>query len=293
MKDYLPSRQFKIRVIAIAVLVLLGFGIYELVVFIKNRKAQRTPTNLVIKSDVIQKDTNKNGIPDWEESLWGLDPSKNGPSNKEFIIAKRQTLAKENGVKEDNNSVDSPQTENEALSKEFFSVIMSLQESGNLDANTMAAISDTIGKKIVASPVIDLYTKGSIHTEADSEENSTNYFNKIRDLIVKYQDNDIGNELTYIGVGLRDKDPGALNQASSIASAYRSFAKELVSIPVPTSIATLHLNLANDYDKTGQTITDLTKILADPIVGMKALINYKKYSDAIVDDFDKLSDISS
>jgi hypothetical protein len=50
------------------------------------------------------------------------------------------------------------------------------------------------------------------------------------------------------------------------------------------------LGAANNYEKTGQTIKDLAKILSDPIVGMKALINYKKYNDALASDLEKISE---
>lgn len=287
-KKYLPSKEFVARTITLVALVLIAFGIYKGVIFLKQKNVGEKKVGVVIKPDVIQKDTNKNGIPDWEESLWGLDPTKDGQANKEFIFAKRETLAKENGGDFDTSK---PLTENETLSREFFSVIMSLQESGNLDDGAMKAIADTIGKKIIAEPIPDVYARKSIKTVAESKATVTEYYKNLRELILKYENSDIGEELTFVSVALNQNDPGALKQVERVASSYRAFGKELIAITVPDSLANTHLSLANNYEKNAESIEGFTQILSDPLLGMKAIINYKKYNDLLATDIEKLSDI--
>ena len=286
MRDYLPSKQFTARVIVLAIIVLLVFGIYSIVKFFKNRSADKNATALIIKPDVIQKDSNDNGIPDWEESLWGLDPFKNGESNKEFILAKREALAKENNI--DPNSGE-PLSENDTLSREFFAIIMSLQQSGNLDEASMEAVGNTIGEKITATPIPDIYTKEMILTIKTNPANTNAYYEKLGNLINKYDQQDVGRELTFISVGLSTEDPQAFVEAEAVASAYRAFAKELIKIQVPTPLSATHLSLANNYEKVAQSIEGMAQMLTDPIIGMRAVINYKKYTDALVSDIDKLS----
>jgi hypothetical protein len=234
----------------------------------------------------VQKDSNNNGIPDWEEILWGLDPSKNGPSNKEFITAKQEALSKENGA-----SVSSTnKTDNELLSQEFFATIMSLEQTGNLDDASMQSISDAIGQKIIADPIADVYTKDMLIVKTTTTSSAVKYYQDLKNLLTKYKDKDIGNELTFIAQGVQNNDPQALYLAGTIADQYKSFANELIKIPVPEAFAPKDLSLANDYDKVSQSITGLTQIISDPITGMKALINYKKYSDALVADITYFSD---
>ncbi len=110
MKNYLPSRKFVIRTATIAILLIVAISVYKITLFIKDKLTKKDPVVMTIKSDVIQKDSNNNGIPDWEESLWGLDPKGDGVSNKEFIMTQKEALAKENNV----NPVDNqPLSENE------------------------------------------------------------------------------------------------------------------------------------------------------------------------------------
>jgi len=117
------------------------------------------------------------------------------------------------------------------------------------------------------------------------------YFNSFVGLVNKYKNDDIGNELIFIIQGLAYKNPHILSLAGTIATAYRNFGQELVKIPVPRDIAFIQLKMANDYEKNAQSIEGLMKIPTDPLVGMRALINYKKYNDALTSDINKLSSI--
>lgn len=286
MKNYLPSREFIYRTVALTIILLLSFCVYKIVIFFKNRADNKSATALIIKPDVIQKDSNNNGIPDWEESLWGLDPFSNGSSNKEFILAKRETLARENNLTPNTNQSLS---ENETLSREFFSIIMSLQQSGNLDETSMQSVGDTIGEKITATPIADIYTSTALLQVKNNPANIDSYRQSMSNLMTKYANKDIGKELTFISVGLSTNDPGALVEAGNVASSYESFSKDLMKIQVPNTLSATHLSLANDYGKVAKSVEGMSQMLADPIIGMKAIINYKKYTDDLVSDMEKLS----
>jgi hypothetical protein len=287
-KEYLPSKQFVVSVAIIVICISVIFGISKLATFLKNRIGGDEPTKLQVK-DLVQKDTNNNGIPDWEESLWGLDPNKDGDANKSFILAKRQSLAQDSSVPEfiDENTQSK---ENEALSKEFFAVIMSLEQTGNLDDTALNAVSDAIGKKIVANPIADIYTKDMATVQEQGDIETLEYFNAYLKLNNKYMDKNIGDELFFIATALNNNDQAALKLVGNIASSYRAYAKELIKIPVPVNILPAHVSLANNYEKVAQSVYDLTKLLSDPMSGMKGIVNYNKYSDALVTDIGNISD---
>ncbi len=286
--DYLPSQQFRLRLALLIATIAVAVSVYELVVFIRaKQQAAHRATPVTIK-DLVQKDSNKNGIPDWEEALWGLDPTKNGDSNKEFIMTKRQALTQGADAQTAPASQSTP--ENQQLAQDFFATLLSLQQTGNLDSSSMQAISDAIGQKIVAPAIPDIYTIPMAKTIPTNQISRINYLTSYSNLIIKYKDAKLGNELSYINVALENNDPGALAIVEKIAADYKSFGKDLMATPVPESIALTEVSLANNYQKVGQSIGGLTQILSDPIIGMKALINYKKYSDALISDTKALSD---
>lgn len=284
-KEYLPSRKFVAGVLIIAIIIAIIFGISKLATLFKGKITKSEPTKLLVK-DLVQKDTNKNGIPDWEESLWGLDPTANGISNREFISNEKAKLTN-NSIIQEGSPVSN---ENTALSREFFAVIMSLQQSGDLNEDSIKAVSDTLGQKIVADPIGDTYTRDSLNKVVANTANIDTYVKAVGKLMTKYKDKDMGNELNLISQGLMRNDPQATMLAGNIGKVYRSFGQELVKIPVPATLVDLDLALANDYDRVAQSIEGLTKILTDPIIGMRAIINYKRYSDNLVADIENLSD---
>ncbi|HAQ02670.1 hypothetical protein A2467_01870 [Candidatus Nomurabacteria bacterium RIFOXYC2_FULL_36_8] len=281
---YLPSRIFVIRIVVILLIIGVVFGVIKIVKYFKNKPNSKTPVKVLVK-DIVQKDSNSNGIADWEEYLWGLNPSKNGPENKEFIMAKRKTLA-------ENNNTLSPQNneakENEQLSKELFSVVMSLMQSGNLSEESISEVSKTIGSKIEVEQIPDIYTKNMLIIN-NKEDGDIAYFQAFKDLNEKYKDADLGGELTIIAQGIEKNDPQALYIATTIASSYRSFGKELIKIPVPEYLSEGNLNLANDYEKVSQSLEGMLKILDNPLIGMRALLSYKKYTDKIMTDLENIS----
>ena len=285
-KEYLPSKKFIVSVATIVIGVSLIFGIYKLVIFIKNKAGKgKSPTALIVK-DLVEKDANENGIPDWEESLWGLDPTKSGSENKEFILAKRATIAKAHPELVDNTK---PVSENEALSRDFFSIIMSLQQGNALDQTSIQAVSEAIGKDIEAEPIADIYTRKTVKVVESNPNTISDYYGAFINLVIEYSDKNIGDELTFINQGLQNNDPKAIKEINSISKAYKAFGAEFIKVPVPNTLVNTHISLANNYEKVGQIVANMTDLLGNPLNGIKSFINYKKYSDALTDDVDKLT----
>jgi hypothetical protein len=286
-KKYLPSKKFATFLLIIVIFIALFFAVRGIASLFKGKKlASGEPIQMTV-GGLIQKDSNNNGIADWEEYLWGLNPNKNGPENREFILSKKEIIANSGDLAlfDDSKMI----TENEMLSREFFATVVSLQQTGELNEETIKSISEAVGQKIEATPIPDIYTQNMLVIKPDSDQGKADYFIAFTDLVVKYGNEDIGSELTLISQGLGNNDPQALYAAKTVASAYRAFGQELIKTPVPASISSVNLSLANNYEKTASSIEGLVQILTDPIIGMRSIINYKKYTDAIVSDIDRLS----
>lgn len=290
MKEYLPSRQFINRLLILAILCGVVFSVYKIFIFINKKYFHKEMNSSLVLSTGgnIQKDSNGNGIPDWEESLWGLDPGKNGNENKTIIENKKSALRRVNDFK--NESLDKNISEDEATSREFFAALMSLEQSGNLDDNALQTVVETMGEKVIASPINDIYKEKDLVIKDATPENLNTYYKSLNAVLLKYQDKNIGDELTFISQGIANNDRNAMRITLNVANSYRSLGKELLKIPVPSDFAKNHLNMANNYEKTAESIEGMTKVLDEPLSGMKALVNYKKYNDALLKNIDYISD---
>jgi len=277
-KEYLPSKEFITRVIVIIILAVGIFAIYKLVGFIKNKSTSSdTPLVLSIVQST-QKDSNGNGIPDWEERLWGLNPNKKGASNKEEIIERRKALNPNADFSEEDEAL----TENESLSHELFAVVMALQQTGELDEEAIQIISKTFSQKIEATPIPDIYTMEMVKLTKDNPENVEKYYDSFRSLALKYQNRNIGDELTYLIQGIAYNDQQVISLMETVGVAYREFGAELIKIPTPPMLSSINLALANAYEKNAQSIEGLAMVFSDPIVATRSIVNYKKHNDALV-----------
>jgi hypothetical protein len=292
INKYLPSKKFLNSLLIIIVILIIFFMIKGIISLFKNKKTDTNNKKAKIEmtvGTVIQKDSNNNGIPDWEEYLWGLDPTKNGQENKEFILSKKRTLEKSGAISPYDESASI--TQNELLSRQFFATIISLQQTGNFNDETIKSISENIGQNIIPENIPDIYTRNMLIISTDSKESNMNYHTSITDAISKYSDSDLGEELTLIIQGLNMNDPQALYSAITISNSYESLSQDLINIKVPQSIASTHLSLANNYKKVGLIIKELVKMMSDPLIGMRAIINYKRYNEALALDLEKISNI--
>ena len=287
-QNFLPSKQFVTRVLIIIILALGVFSVYKIVKYFKNKSDKDGSVKIVTALEKVENDGNANGIPDWEERLWGLDPNKNGEENKEFIISRRKAL---NPNADLSMYETAPISENETLTREFFAIIMSLQQTGELDDNAIEAISSAYSQKIEAEPIADMYTKDMLKIVADTPENTEKYYRDLQNIIIKYQDKDIGSELGLIVQAIAYNDPQVLNAVQTIAISYREFGQDLMKISTTDLLSEIHLTLANNYEKNALSLYKITLLFEDPITAMKGIINYKKYNDTLGDTLELLSSV--
>ena len=237
----------------------------------------------------LEKDSNSNDIPDWEEALWGLNPKKDGEANKEFILNKRKAL-NPNG---DFSSYEEDLSESDSLAREFFAVVMALQQTGDLDEEAINAIGEAASEKIVAEPIPDIYTMDMVKILEDNPESLTQYYNNFKKVSEKYTDKNIGDELTFLIQAIAYDDEQIVSLLGSIGSAYREFGQDLIKIPTPLTLSPINLALANSYEKNAQSIEGFVSVFSDPIIATKSIINYKKYNNELVVLINSLSSIFS
>jgi len=284
-KEYLPSKKFLQKVIIVAGFLVVLFALYKVIPILSN-KFKQAKKNYEMKKvtvkDLVEKDSNENGIPDWEESLWGLDPNGDGKENLAFILEKRKAL----GYSENLNNGEL--TTNDKMARELLVLIVTLRDSGNLNEGSLDAISQAVGEKIQIQEIADVYNKENLITTNTNPATIEKYYNDFKSINDKYQDQDIGNELTFISQAIQNNDQQAMNVAKMVATAYREYGKDLLLIKVPTSLVATHLAIVNDYEKVAQSIEKMDSSLVDQLAGMSALVTYKKYSDELASNLEKL-----
>lgn len=290
---YLPSKKF-ITTMSVALVVVISIFIF-FYVFPKNKsffsrepnKASLNIENATV-SELIQNDSDGDGIPDWEESLWGTNKNKTKTFDDTPDVVYVENKKKELGVTQ---NVDTAKlTETEKFAREFFSGFTAMNASGQVDKSTIDSFSNALGQKIVNPALINRYNETDIKIDINTDSNSPiqkqKYYETVGELFRSYQEDGIGDELDIVNSGLvsigatTNTDPYI--QLPAIANAYQDFAKKMMELTVPSELATYHLQIANNANNTGISVLNMREIIKDPLVGLEGISQYQKYSEDLV-----------
>lgn len=295
-QKYLPSKKFAIITSVIIVLAVLIFVIFfmpssgENFGITGNKQARPVIVENPTLPDLIQRDTDGDGVPDWEEALWGTDSQKkitfNDTPDATYIENKKKELKIEGSVLADATKL----TETEKFAREFFTSYSAMKSSGQIDQNTINDFSSALGQNIVNPTLVDRYTETDVKiNNVDNPASKQKYYFEVKTLFKKYQSTGLGNELDLVSQALASNSADGTSSNTSqydklpaIASAYQNFAQKVMELSVPQSLAEYHLRIANSANNTGISVSNLGKIASDPIVGLSGLSQYQKYSDDLV-----------
>ena len=257
-----PSKQFIIRgsvAIGIVALVLIVQTDWFRALF---RKAPLPPVDTTTVGDVLEQDSNGNSIPDWEEQLWGLDPTvlyTNGVPNRQIIEEKKRSL----GVA----PVDiSTLNETDKLSRELFTLATALGQSQEVDNATLSEIAARFGSTIDTDLVRNTYSAKDVKTIKTTSQSLIAYTAELQKVMTKYDKGQA--DIDVIAGAVETGDEAGLAELDATRASYRSFAKELIALNVPIGIAPYHLTIAN-------SVAGIADSLLSALVGIAV---YKQYS---------------
>ncbi len=294
---YLPSKKFTLLTL---VVVVLGTGIFVLSNYVSNKsqygKIGNKPSleaGKLTLNDMLQKDSDGDGVADWEEALWGTDPQKTetfGISDATYIKQKKEGLKITNG----GSNNDSNLTETDKFAQEFFASILAMKQNGGVDPNTMKNVSASLGQKIVDPTIVNKYTENDAKIDQNNSMlDKFKYYTSVKTLFNKYKTEGIGSELS-LASGIASSETDSNNNTDNnqkltdVGNAYQNFAQKMLDIPVPQSLISYHIKIVNNANNTGISVLNMTKISNDPVVGLSGLSQYKKYSGDLITSVNEL-----
>jgi hypothetical protein len=241
-----PSKTFLIRGgIALAILVLIFVFQSDKFQNLFSKKESTPEVKIESLEELIKKDSNGNGIPDWEERFWGLDPmiaSTNGQLHTE-IIAQRKTILSSQTNAEDLN-------ETERLARELFISATIIGGSTNGDLPTIRAISEEAADQFTQGKgLVDEITIVDIARTKTNKQTITAY---IAELIETLESKKPTNELEVIALVSEKGDLNEIEKLAPISTSYKVLAQKLTTLSVPTALAEEHLILTNSINNMGR-----------------------------------------
>ena len=291
---YLPSKKF---IITVSVLFVLAAGVFILF-FTSSEKESfatgETKNNMALKienqavTDLMQNDSDNDGIYDWEEALWGTDKNKSqtfgGVPDATYIKNKRSELKIEQSVNV------TKLTETEKFAREFLASFAAMSDSGQVDQDTINSFSNALGQKIVNPDLLDRYMETDAKIDLSDNGNDYSkkqkYYEEVKKLFENYKAAGIGDELDIVNSGLASYETNTqadpYGKLPIIAKAYQDFARKMMAVSAPSELIIYHLQIANSANNTGLSVLNMREIIKDPLVGLEGISQYQKYSADLV-----------
>lgn len=270
-QKFLPSGKF-VKVMAVCV---GGALLIILLTSLKGSKGTFDANGLfsdgVTVSDLVTQDSNKNGIADWEESLWGFDPKGDGAANKKAIDERK---AANRLLAADTETAGTSGTANDALSRNLVSTILALQQSGTLTQEALTNLATSLGDSIDAHHAdVPHYTQADM-TIRDDAGAKQSYATAMRELAQDYDEVGFGSELAIIGLAFDTNNEVLLENLGPIADGYIAFGKDVLALNTPREAAVYALALANASVQMGAYLRQVQGLHDDVLSGMVGLNDY-------------------
>ncbi|MDO8407731.1 MAG: thrombospondin type 3 repeat-containing protein [bacterium] len=263
-------------------------------------------TETALLQAIATKDSDGDGLPDWEEAIYGTDP--HNPDSKNLGVTDSQAVAQGLIIPKAIADVAGPassatgavinpdlppapadNTLTAAFAKNFFTIYMAAVErtGGNLSTSDQADVAEqslaALSSSIVRAP--DFKSASDI-VVAGSGADAMKLFAASAEAVMNANTASANkSELQYLSDAAQNGDTSAVLRIVSLAKAYRGSAAGLAQLPVPSELAAEDLAVVNALARLSEITSDFARVDSDPLATMLALQQYPKVVIALVDAF--------
>lgn len=236
---------------------------------------------------LVEKDSDGDGLKDWEEALWGTD-AKNRDTDgdgtedgEEIKFGRNPKIKGPNDKLSDEEKRASSETGTDtsatgAFSRGFFASFMTLKESGDLTPENLQKLSESIVENFTADGAKN-FTSGDLKISADNSAAALKkYGNDMGTVFGEYLKLKLPDELAIVAQALSSGDQNKLNELDKIISANKNLIEKHLAMNVPQKVSPIHLKLVNHYGTITSAIENMKKAIGDPLTGTIAVSQYKK-----------------
>jgi hypothetical protein len=255
--------------------------------FARKEQIRDMPLTMATSTDMTSRDTDGDGLADWEERIYGSDPfipdtDKDGTLDGQEVRegrdpSKPNTAGKNKEPNDKLKVLQDPHfatssTDILGLKKEFFAKFLATQGQ-NIRATTYRdLIKDFDAKQFAAkSQLADLNISSNNDVEA-----LRIYGNTFGTFIIKYTERTHRTEQEILAEGMKTDNDVILRELQLPAISYRNFSLDLQSTQVPSGLAQAHLLIIRGYEEMSLGLIGMEEMHSNPINGAAGYQAYTK-----------------
>ncbi len=276
--------------------IVIVVGAYLLARGVESPQVAQASAETALLQAIATKDADGDGLPDWEEALYGTDPNITdtfhlGMTDGEAVakglivpkaIADIPLATSSPSSFPTDGSLPPPPAEGsltDVFSKNFFTLyIAAKQAKGGADLsstdiqNLQEQALTALTTSIASAP--DFKSASNLTFSTPGADALNTFAASAEAVFKKNQADATVNELSYLTAAVENNDATALPHLASIAKADRDSAVGLAMLPVPAELAADDLMLINALMRLSEIISDFSRVDTDPLATMLALQQY-------------------
>jgi len=239
------------------------------------------------------KDSDSDGLPDWEEALYGTDP--NNPHSVSPNVtdgeAVAQGLVKPQFATATTTPVDTkslpgvdagPQTLTDQFARQLFGQYLAQHANGQPTPEEIATfVEQGVANLQSNNAVPDTYTTSNARPSGSGPDALISYATSI-DGVLSGAPQFPQSELDYFSDAVERGQTAELKQVRQIGASYSNMAKAYIALPVPKEALVPHTAVANAFARLGADITDMSTISTDPLRGYIGLAAYQNDAPRLI-----------
>jgi len=275
-------------VIALVLFVVIVGGAF-LIVRLKSSSLDYKNQQVIaeIQTEKLYKDSDNDGLKDWEEQLWGTDPNNpdtNGDGIKDAEEIRMginplgkgpdDKLATDTIQKKVNPSIESDLTETDKVSRELFAKLLAAKRDGKNVSVT--DYNNFLLEAIANSPEgnTTVYRESDFKKVADTKTAIRDYGNALAKISAEKAKEFPGNELTIFDDATNKNDPKILDGLDSPINRYKAIRDEMLLMSVPSTAVSIHSKIVNLFSLMITGIQNMKYIFTDPIKAVNGVSLY-------------------
>lgn len=236
-------------------------------------RAVASPSS-ALREQIIEKDSDGDGLLDWEETLWGTNPfaidtDGDGILDGEFVESRKQNKTPEEIVNFEELSFTAQ------FSRTFFAEYLQYQSDGELSEVEKNSLIARLANSVEAN-LPQAFALSKVKTVAATNENLANYFTSIAILVANASPEGVTeSELVIFEEALTRNNPLLLSDVEKIANGYDTLAKGLADLSAPENLRANHSSLVTSVSRLGVIIHAFAAAFDDAVYALAVLPEYE------------------
>lgn len=262
----------------------------------ENKAGQSATPVTVLDASLFDVDSDQDGLPDWEESLWGTDKDKadtddDGMNDPEEIAAKRdpRVPGPNDPLTEQATPIyaraDEKLNTTEKFNKEYIEGLLELKDQNIINSTSINNLGASLSSKYIyrEGKLSTKYKEEDLATVPPTEANLRAFATTMGDLVEKYSTLGNKDDFKVLQIVLMTNSNEYDAKLFAISDSYRRALVDLAAVKVPTTYTDLYTNLLNSVE-TIKNIYSVTRdeLVSDPVKVFGVIQDFKIGFDTFI-----------